>query len=400
MISRKLLALCFLCLIHGCHHNDRNYTGIILIDANKKYPSLALKLSDITEISYIPLKSDNIIFGYTSASRALFVYRDKIFIGDKISADPKLLVYDRNGTPIQTFGSYGRGPGEYMSINGFVVDTLANEVTLYDNTQKKLIVYDIDGKFRRERSLWQIKQEQDMLTDIEIINDDYILVFNRNSLLVAERMEGRLMSTGKTMMIIDKQTLSEIPFHGVEYANAGYSSNVTVRNNLTTIDKGVYITSERSDTIFFMNRNLEITPRFRDITDYKSNFKARLFPSMETERYVLFSTEKEAGTKTLEHPNPIPRKFFAYDKKKQLLFRLNDDLPEQDKEYNRAMNTIIKDKVALDQSFLTLNHDYAATLLSPVFLLKYYMQLPKELKEVVKDIKEDDNPVVALYKFK
>ena len=400
MITRKLFILSFSLVLLSCNQNSENDTNIILIDANKKYPELELKLSDLADILYIPLENNEIIFGYPSAGHMLFVYDNKIFIGDQISSDPKLLVYDLNGKHIGTFGSYGRGPGEYLSIRSFVVDSLTNEVTLYDREQKKFIVYGLDGKFRFEKSLWQINHEQEAMTEMEIINDDYLLVFNHYSQLIAERYNQQVLSLGKTMFIIDKQTLTEIPFLSFEYANPRSTSKVVVMNNLTPSKEGIYITSERSDTIFFMNRNLEIIPKFRDVTDYANIHIARLFPAIETDRYILFSTEKEYGANTISSPNTIPRRFFAYEKKLQKLYRLNIDLPVKDEDYDRRIHAIMNNRVALDQHTLTLNYNYAALFLDPDFLFRYNDQLPEELKKITKHLKEDDNPVVMLMKFK
>ncbi|MCL2738827.1 MAG: 6-bladed beta-propeller [Bacteroidales bacterium] len=366
-----------------------------------------MKISDIADVSYIPLETENVLFGSSVTPRQLFVCGDKIFIGDPYAPNPKLVVYDRTGTFVQILGSYGRGPGEYLSIGGFVVDTLTGKVTIYDNLQGKLIVYDIDGKFRHERKLREIYENQAEFSSIELISDDRLLAFNGYSLLVAkediQRPDGRYIARagqaynrGKTLMIIDNRTLSELPFSGFEYANPGTFMVFTIFSHLTTQREGVYLTSVRSDTIYFMNRNLEVVPKFRDITNYgSSGFEARLFPAAETERYVLFSTELGQ-----QEDNNIARRFFAYDKKSEKLFRLNSDLPEKNLEYFSQEYFMINDQLALTQFSLTLNHNYASRLFSPLFLLEHYNRLPKELKEITKSLKEDDNPVLMLIKFK
>ena len=51
---RKILTFLSLIALCNCHQHNTVDSDIILIDANKKYPALDLKLSDIAEISYIP----------------------------------------------------------------------------------------------------------------------------------------------------------------------------------------------------------------------------------------------------------------------------------------------------------------------------------------------------------
>jgi len=410
IMPKRFLTLCLYVIFYGCSQNSIDHSNIILIDANKKYPILELKLSELADISYIALKTEGVIFGYSSAHRRLFVYRDKIFIGDRYMYDPKLVIYDRTGVPIQIIGSYGRGPGEYMNMNAFVVDTLTNEVTIYDNTQKKIIVYGIDGKFKREKNLEQINRGQKSFEGIEIINDNYLLAYNNRSISIHENdyyiddskqlgREGQIVRYGKPIMIIDKQTLTEVSYSNFEYAKPKIWDVRTINYNLTSSNDGVYITTERTDTIYFMNRNLEIIPKFRDITDYGSQHVARLFPAAETERYIFFSTEVGIKQGVVRVENTTPKRFFAYDKQLQKIFRLDNGLTEK-RDWNKEQIAISNNRVVLDQYSLTLNHNFASTFFSPEFLLEHYNQLPEELKVITKNLKVDDNPVIMLIKFK
>ena len=404
MIKRRRWAICLSVVLFSCHQNNIVNPAFILIDGNQKFPELVLKLSDIADISYIPLSTKDTIFGYSYGP--IFVYGDKIFIGDNIESDPKLLVYDRTGILVNVFGSSGRGPGEFMGVNGLVVDTMANELTLYDNRLKKIIVYSTDGRFKREKNFGEIYEKQSLFDAIEIINDDYLLVyFGRSMSVVSEDIaflrKGQVLSTGKTFIIVDKQTLTEVPFDFFDYEKPADFNVFTLKNYLTTTKDGVYITNERSDTIFFMNRDLEVIPKFIDITDYGSVHKARLFPAIETDRYIFFSTERgiKQGLPEVRVINTIPRKFFAYDKKLEKLFRLNNGLSETVESGDEAVS-ILNNQVVLTESTLTRNHNYASKFLWPEFLHEHYNQLPEELKEITKKLKEDDNPVLMLIKFK
>ena len=411
-ITQQLLGIFFLSLfLCGCYREKGDGSGIILIDGNKKYPELNLRLSDIADVSYVPLKTDGVLFGYSQASRALFVHGNKIFIGDRFRDDPKLVMYDFNGTFLQLFGSYGRGPGEYMDLKGFAVDTLTSEVIIYDNFQKKLIVYGMEGKFRREKSLKEMCPDQQTFQDFEIINNDCFVFYNERSLTVADMdfsaeglefaKKGQFFPTGKTLLIIDKQTLSEVPFPEFEYAKAGVWLEYCLYYHLTTLRDGIYMTTERADTIYYMNRDLEITPKFRDITDYGNLDKARLFPSLETERYVFFYTEiaiPQIGPR--RGLNETPVRFFVFDKMQQQIYRLSNGISDTyHSRYDRP-KAMINNRIALDQYTLTLNHNYAARFLSPEFLFEHLNDLPDELKEITKNLKIDDNPVVMLMKFK
>jgi len=403
MKQTKSLSLIIFIMLIGCRSG--NQTAVDMLDANQDKDRIDLQIADIAEISYIPLKygTENILVGTTSLTRNLFISHDKIFLGDIFYQSPKLISYDFIGEPIHVFGTYGRGPGEYINLTGFVVDTLADEVIIYDGLQSKFVVFSTTGVFKHEKLL-----EGGLKTNysnIENINERYMLAYKDNSRVIGDEdivlANGQLFISktnpviwGKVFTLYDKRTLEEVDFLDFEYEKPSRFQIFTIQNNLTTTKEGVYITSARTDTIYFMNRELKLVPRFIDVTKYKDiNHEARLFPSAEGEKYLFFSTALENN-----FDNQNLRRFFAYDKKAKKLFRINTGMAEQG-----AVNTwesLINNDVVFGNPTLTLNHNYAATLLPPLFLLEHYDSLPADLKEIATQIREDDNPVLMLMKLR
>ena len=411
MSKRCFFVFCLCTCLCGCNHNNLESSDLITIDAYKNYPKLDLKLSEIADVSYIPLKTDDVLMSDRSMTRRIFVHKDKIYIGDYYPDNPKLVVFDRNGNLVQFVGSMGRGPGEYVSLHAFVVDTLTHEITIFDLRQLKFIVYNIDGKFLREKNLKEIYHDQKWIDAIEIINDDNILAYNSRSTEVSTadvRLEGMLVAKkgqvstyGKTLLTIHKQTLLENPFQGFEFAKPATARLFTILYPLTTQRDGVYISSDRSDTIYFMNRNLEIIPKFRDVTDYKRKYGGRISPAAETERYIFFITNGASPPLYVDKSKdaPVVRKFIVYDKELEKVFLLNNSLTEKYVDDDTQM-AMLNDQIAFNQYSLTLNHNYAITSLSPRLLIEHYNQLPEALKEIAKGIREDDNPVLMLMKLR
>ena len=400
---KKFIPIITFFMLFGCR-ND-NQTVIAILDANQDKNGIDLQITDIADVCYIPLKSgpDNIIVGTSVVNRNIFISHDKIFLRDGAYQSPKLISFDFNGEPIHVFGSYGRGPGEYLSINGFVVDALANEVIIYDGSQKKFVVFNTDGVFKREKFLKDDPETN--YSAIENINDSYMLAYKEDSKVVSDTDipsgSGRLylekhtpVTWGKVFTLYDKQTLEEVDFLSFEYEKPSRFLIFTIFHNLTTAKDGVYITSARTDTIYFMNKELELMPKFIDATKYQDvNHEAHLFPVAESEKYIFFSTERENN---FDNKNLI--RFFAYDKKAEKLLRINTSLPEQGPV--NPLTAIIKNEVAFTQSFLTLNHNYVVILLLPTFLLEHYEDLPADLKEIAAQIQEDDNPILMLMKLR
>jgi len=73
-------------------------------------------------------------------------FDEKIFIHDKAIAK-SLFVFDMEGKFICRIGKFGRGPGEYLSIEDFTINTENNEIYVLDSKQDKLHKYSVSGAF-------------------------------------------------------------------------------------------------------------------------------------------------------------------------------------------------------------------------------------------------------------
>lgn len=403
----------FMCLLlFGCRHSNRVVLddGIVFLDANQDGARMDLAITDIADVFLIPLKfgAENVILGSVSPARTLFVHQDKIYIGDWRANSPKLVVYDFNGEPLQVFGSYGNGPGEYIGLNAFIVDTVANEVILYERLRKKFTVFDLSGKFKREKIFSGSEYGFDAIEDI---NESFMLAYKDGSRMISDKdayengrryiESGLLYSRGKPFTLFDKQTLSEVDFLDFEYAEPAQWDVFLLLHYLSTTKDGVYITTSRSDTVYFIDRDLELMPKFVEVSKYQGLNQAKLMPVVETDRYVYFGMMMQTRVEKNDRvniENSNVRKFFVYDKGEQKLFRLNTGLPEISS--TSATDALVNNRVAFDEYCLTLNHNYVATFLFPEYISKHYHNLPPNIKEAAKDMAIDDNPMLMLMKLK
>src|SRR5690554_4324573 len=88
----------------------------------------------IASTEFIPLETDN--NNLIGQINKMLVSNGNIYILDKSSK--QIFVFDMTGKFIQKIGVYGRGPGEYIRLNDFIIDKSRNRVLTLDSYQRKI----------------------------------------------------------------------------------------------------------------------------------------------------------------------------------------------------------------------------------------------------------------------
>ena len=162
---------------------------------------------------------------------------------------------------------------------------------------------------------------------------------------------------------------------------------------------GMFIFTFRSDTLYFINNDMKIRPRFVD-QSYNMNsrelYSPHLYPIMETSEYVFFTLIFSHIT----HPDERLT-FFVYDKRKSQFFRLKQ-LPDKDKMENQYYywQALLEDSPELMWYMITMNHNYAGALIDAHYLIEHKEILSEPLREIASTLDEYDNPILMLIKFR
>jgi hypothetical protein len=98
----------------------------------------------VESIQYIPLE-DNAESIFASIDK-LVIENNRIYILD-ISGTKSLFVFDMEGKFLHKIGTQGEGPGEYTNYINF--DVFDNEVYVYDNAKRQMLIYDENGNYKR-----------------------------------------------------------------------------------------------------------------------------------------------------------------------------------------------------------------------------------------------------------
>ena len=143
----RIFFIFFILTNSSCNHRSQNLlnkdaTYIVDLDVEKKdtlYYSTLFK-----SVKCIPLEtSDNSLIGEIDK---MLIFEDFIFILDASKAKT-LFVFDKKGLFIRKIGNIGNGPGEYVRIVDFAIDTDKKEIIIVDDL-RKMMFYDIfTGKF-------------------------------------------------------------------------------------------------------------------------------------------------------------------------------------------------------------------------------------------------------------
>lgn len=97
--------------------------------------------------SYVQLAPEPLL----SSIKEIRIENERIYVHDATS---RIICYDMQGKVIYQIDKKGGGPGEYVGINDFVINTQSKELIIYDNLKLSLLYYGLaDGKHLKTESL-------------------------------------------------------------------------------------------------------------------------------------------------------------------------------------------------------------------------------------------------------
>lgn len=196
----------------SCDKNNK-ISGFETIVLKNEY----VDLSKYLDFEFISLETtkDNLI-GIISSIK---MTADKIFVFDSYRAN-SLFVFDKNGKYITQIGRQGMGPGEFAHLAGFDIDTVNNNIVVYD-FKRKFMYYDLDT--------YELVTERNMdisSCDFTIISQDRYAFFHTNGF--------ECLGKNKNNFILITDTL----FDPIEaYYKADFTTSIISRNSLSNFYK-------------------------------------------------------------------------------------------------------------------------------------------------------------------
>jgi len=366
-----------LLLMAGCGGSKQSTDGLVSVDVTKSYPKKELILQDLFDVEYIPLETtdDFLTQGVVKS------IGNEILLVVNWDNDGDIFVYDKAGKGIRKINRKGQGPEEYTNFLNIVLDEQNGEIFVVAYLERKIIVYDLYGNFKR--------------TFKNVDTGYYQSVFNydRNNLICYKFATA---NEQPCHLIVSKQDGSitreiHVPFKGIKtpFVRKGeYSASFQYHQTLPYNNHFVLVEIS-SDTIYSYLPNGTISPIIvRNPSIHSMDPEVFLLPYVFTDRYYFMQAlKKEFDFETMKGNTYT---VLAYDKQENVIFDYdlyNDDFSSKRIGFN---STPINHEIATWQS------------LQAYQLVEAYKKgdLKGKLKEIAATLDEDDNPVLMLAKHK
>lgn len=385
MNKLNFILVSFILALSGCSGNKLTSDECITIDVATSYPEKKLNLQDFMDVEYIPLETTDDIL----CAGSVWAVSENLILASNFNQDGNIFLFDRkSGKSLRIINHKGQGGEEYTSALGFVLDETSNELYVSDTYGRKILVYDLDGNFKRKLS-WNgdfmfgeiFSFDQKHLICHDILNENNTVIRSAQSFMLLSKENGNIV---KTIPIPFKDKKTIIMTHADEKTGMYYAYAPSTSHPLVPYFNNYVLAEYSADTIYQYTPNGAMGPIIARTPSVQTmNPEVFLFPTMFTDRYYFL----EAVEKTMEFRSTD----ILYDKQEQKLYKYkiyNSDYTNEQEAFlkSRPLNGKIPTWQYLEAWELV--KDYEAG------------KLKGRLKEVASNLNEDDNPVIMLIKHK
>lgn len=369
----------------GCTNKNIN---LPVVDVTKSYPKKEILLQDIIDIDYTPLETRKDVF-LSDNIRLSVISSDSILVGN--CQEGSIFLFNKEGEMLEKFNHKGVGNREYQSIWGIFYNKDLDEVVVMDSPfQYRFQVYDSKGDYKRTMKI----NQKYSLNSNEIINynDSLFLCYDRENIL-ARGVDGIKNQNPYILLSkFDGTVRSSLPILVPQRVDA----TISVKRGENTFlywarlhsivrDKGNFILSEISkDTVFLYSKDKKMKPiAIRKPQVLKMKKTLSFFQIEKITNNYLFG--KIIGKETKERNKFSTRNIMIDNRNKIYEYEIiNSDLSETDLNIEWFINNDASCLLGADKVKEWLREG----------------KLKGKLKEVARDLKEDDNPIWIRIKIK
>ena len=381
-------------ILTGCLSEKQSKEDLPYIDVKKNYPVKEIFLTDIADVTYVHLNTEN--DDYLYQGQINYITENTIVIRDNFSGS--ILFFTKDGTPKSQFNRKGNGPEEYFNVNQIIYDEESDEV--FVTNRNIILIYSSTGVYKRIIVLSQ----GTVFNPIVSFDEHSLFFYDMNNLNVPARRIGEQLG-----MLLDESNYSS-PFVRISKTDGTVLDCVELPTNqillrdetegiqgrtsrIINCSEGLLLCNPETDTVFLYKKDKPLTPVIHKIPFVSSTDPMTYLNNCaDVGNYQfmeVFTVRFEEGA------FPFPAKYYMRDKKTGEIFHPKILLPDyKGKEFF----------ISPVKSGLYYNDENVPYFeLSLIELKQAYRdnKLSGKLKELVAKLNEDtDNNVFMLVDFK
>ena len=347
------------------------------IDVTQSYPTKEVVLQDIAEVEYIPIETNDSMLWL---GKEVEFFQDDLIIAANQQCG--IMVYDGQGKARHAFNHRGSGPGEYISIKNICYDRVADELFVLDMLGCRVVVYDLEGNFKRSFQLPYSGLHR--VYDIVDFGPDELLayvfdnVFARLSKKDGKLLEEKNFRKGKDVHLL------------IEWED-NFRANASTPSLMSGVAEGSYLAAAyASDTMY------QVSPSggwkavgFKTPALQTMNPPVFVRPILDAPRHSFVCSIKKIWDRKADTGFPIV--CYVIDKTDNRVY-----------ECSGLTDANYEGSDLLFCTFTATQPGWGVQCYSAAGLRKALEQnrLKGKLKELAAQLDEEENPVLVVYKFK
>lgn len=364
--------------------------GLVTLDVTKDYPEKKIVLQDLADVKYIPLETKKNALLPNSAGCLGYV-SDSLIVAR--TSDNEIVLFNGDGSVRSSFRHVGQGSKEYQYIIGMAVDPKAQEIFIVDYLLKyRMQVYSFTGQYKRTLPI----PYKMILNSLQDFSADCLLACDMD-------VNQGISNRAKPYMLLSKKTgeiVKELDIHFTKRMSnrmsKPFGENQTISaalgyDPIVRCEDSYVIGDLSADTIYTYTPQGVLSPMLVRTPPVLSMETPKvLLPDYRAGSYFFFylvDFEFDFETRT-----GFPDKYMVYDYaagKTYVCKLVNRDCEEQEIQLgdggvtNKAWNTTC---------YLIPSSDLVEQLEAG--------KVHGPLKEIAAGRTDDDNPVLAIVRFK
>lgn len=388
----NLFLVAFLLAITSCKENKQSIDiiddDLFTVDVmTTDYPIKELILQDFMDVEYIALETND---EFVNQGFVRAIGRKVILVMNLID-DGDIFIYRRKtGEAIRKINHKGQGAEEYVSISGIVLDEDKGEMFVTDNSARRMLIYDLDGKYKRSFKF----PENTMYKKIYNFDKQNLICYNFSSdnqgqsFTIISKQDGSItqeihipFEKKKTVLITLRDEANDMTYGAAPYST--YPIIPVPHNNWILVEPS-------SDTIYSYSSEYKMRPFLTRTPSIQSmDPEVFLFLSVVTDRYCFMGTVKKEYS--FSTGKGFPATYLIYDRQEKAIFRYT--VHNNDYSYKNIVNMVLSP----ESDEVAFYHKIEAYGLVDSYKKG---ELKDKLKEIAATLDEDSNPVIMLIKHK